>query len=324
MTQGVLAKLAERRLVTIAGSTAQVAHEALLREWPRLRTWLAEDRDGRRLHHQIAAAAHDWEAADRDEGAVLRGARLAAAEDWTECHQDDLTQAEQDYVAASLAARERELARAQRAARRFKLLALGLVFLLIISALTGGFALSQRETANQRAIQAEARSLASQAVALAGVSVDTSLLLAAEGYRRDPSIETESGLLSALNGARFLAGYRRELPVGIVDMALTPDRTTLVALTSAGTLQRYDTSTWRPVGPPLATNIEGPRQTTVSRDGRQAFYTGWESGGHLVSLSSGAEVGKGLGSITSGALSLDASDQAAMNPRQLRLLSNKS
>jgi hypothetical protein len=59
-TSGLLARLAERRLVTVGTSTAQVAHEALLREWPRLRGWLEDDRDGRRLHQQIATAATQW------------------------------------------------------------------------------------------------------------------------------------------------------------------------------------------------------------------------------------------------------------------------
>ena len=52
MAQRVLDRLVRRRLVTVDDDTVRLAHEALLREWPRLQRWLAEDRavrDG--LHH---------------------------------------------------------------------------------------------------------------------------------------------------------------------------------------------------------------------------------------------------------------------------------
>ena len=42
----VLAVLADERLVTIGDGEVEVAHEALLREWPRLRDWLAGGRRG--------------------------------------------------------------------------------------------------------------------------------------------------------------------------------------------------------------------------------------------------------------------------------------
>ena len=58
------------RLVTVGEGTAEVAHEALLREWPRLRGWLEEDVEGRRLHRRVTEAARDWES---------RGARRGRA-----------------------------------------------------------------------------------------------------------------------------------------------------------------------------------------------------------------------------------------------------
>ena len=60
----------------VSDGTAEVAHEALLREWPRLRGWLEEDAEGRRLHHHLAIAAREWDAGGRDPGELYRGARL--------------------------------------------------------------------------------------------------------------------------------------------------------------------------------------------------------------------------------------------------------
>ena len=51
----VLTALAADRLITIGEHDAEVAHEALLREWPRLRGWLEEDAHGRQLHRQLGA-----------------------------------------------------------------------------------------------------------------------------------------------------------------------------------------------------------------------------------------------------------------------------
>ncbi len=86
----VLAKLADGRLVIVSGEEAEVAHEALLREWPRLRVWLEEDAEGRRLHHHLGIAAREWDARGRDPGELYRGARLAAALDWSAAHDPEL------------------------------------------------------------------------------------------------------------------------------------------------------------------------------------------------------------------------------------------
>ena len=73
----VLTVLADERLVTIGEGEVEIAHEALLREWPRLRRWLEEDAEGRRLHQHLRAAAREWDAGGRDPGELYRGARLA-------------------------------------------------------------------------------------------------------------------------------------------------------------------------------------------------------------------------------------------------------
>ncbi len=60
--------------------TVEVAHEALIREWPRLRSWLDDDRDGLRIHRHLTETAATWIASDRDDGELYRGGRLEAAE----------------------------------------------------------------------------------------------------------------------------------------------------------------------------------------------------------------------------------------------------
>jgi hypothetical protein len=86
----VLRALADARLVTLGSCTAEVAHEALIREWSRLREWLAEDRDNLRTQRQLSAAAREWERLGHDSGSLYRGARLTQADEWAKDHAADL------------------------------------------------------------------------------------------------------------------------------------------------------------------------------------------------------------------------------------------
>ena len=62
----------------------------------RLRGWLEEDREGRRLHRQLTEAANQW-VAHRDPEQLYRGARLAAALDWASGHDPDLNDSERAF-----------------------------------------------------------------------------------------------------------------------------------------------------------------------------------------------------------------------------------
>ena len=80
----VIDLLADARLLTVSAGTVEFAHEALLREWPRLRDWIEEDREDLRVHRSLSSAAQEWLRLGRDEGALYRGARLAEARGWAE------------------------------------------------------------------------------------------------------------------------------------------------------------------------------------------------------------------------------------------------
>jgi hypothetical protein len=79
LVDGLLKILADARLITLAEGTAEVAHEALIREWPALRQWLSEDREGLRLHRHLTDLAESWAELKHDAGELVRGARLAQA-----------------------------------------------------------------------------------------------------------------------------------------------------------------------------------------------------------------------------------------------------
>jgi WD40 repeat protein/transcriptional regulator with XRE-family HTH domain len=100
------------------GPTVEVAHEALLREWPRLREWLNESRADVRLQRQLAQAAHDWQVANRDVSFLLTGARLAQFEGWAANTSVALTHDERAFLEASIAERDRSEAEERERQRR--------------------------------------------------------------------------------------------------------------------------------------------------------------------------------------------------------------
>jgi hypothetical protein len=64
--------------------TIEVAHEALLREWERLRRWIDAAREDVRKHRRLLTAASEWADSDRDGSFLLRGGHLAQFESWSQ------------------------------------------------------------------------------------------------------------------------------------------------------------------------------------------------------------------------------------------------
>ena len=238
---GVLGKLADGRLVSVSQDQAEVAHEALLREWPRLREWLEEDAEGRRLHHHLGLAAREWDARGRDPGELYRGARLAAALDWSAAHDPELGDAERAFLDESRAA-------GTRSQRRLRAVLAGVAALLVLAVVAGLIALQQRGTASDRATTADAQRLGSRA--LAENDLDRSLLLARQGVALDDSPQTRGSLLAALIKSPAAIGVMRGVGERFSALALSPDGHTLAAADPAGNLFLFDTRTRKRVTAP--------------------------------------------------------------------------
>jgi basic membrane protein A len=111
----------DRDLVTGA-PTVEVAHEALLREWALLSGWVETGRHDVKRNASLRAAIGEWEQSGRDDDYLLTGNRLAEYERWSRDTSMRLTMPERDYLDASLARRDAELASARaRAVQQAKL-----------------------------------------------------------------------------------------------------------------------------------------------------------------------------------------------------------
>ncbi len=243
---GALDVLTESRLLTVEEDAVEVAHEALLREWPRLRSWLAEDAEGRRLHHHVIGASREWRDSERDPAELYRGARLASALDWAAEHDPELNELEREFLDESRGASEREAERQRRANRRLRTLLAGVGILLAAAAVAGAIAISEGQDAREAATIADAQRLEAEAVA--EERLDQALVLATAGVALDDSVATRSVLLSTLLRSPAALGVldtERDQPTSF---ALSPDGGTLAIGSRHGIVSLFDTETRELIG----------------------------------------------------------------------------
>ena len=215
--------------------TVEIAHEALLRAWPRLSTWLDEDRDGLRIHRHLTNTTQAWMGTDRDTGELYRGARLDAATGWVTEHRNDLNDAEREFLDASISLRDAEQAAERehleqqiRSNRRLRVFVAVAAVIAAIAASAGAVALRQRSRADENAAEALAQAreaatarsdaeqiafdretdrLVATAQSLAAARPREAMLLAIAAYERSVSPETVGGLQAVLSQAGPVVGY---------------------------------------------------------------------------------------------------------------------
>ncbi|HEV7805951.1 MAG TPA: BTAD domain-containing putative transcriptional regulator [Solirubrobacteraceae bacterium] len=198
----VVALLTDRRLLTVSSGTIELAHEALLREWPRLSGWIDADREGLRIHRNLNAAACAWEDLGRDDGALYRGARLTEATEWNKARQPRLNKTERAYLAASEAARQRD----RKGRRRRVALAFGsLIMALLAISIVAVVSISQSRTAQRQRDIAASRELAGRASSLLDSDPGLSRIIALAAYKRHDTTQAESAVRQATLADRATA-----------------------------------------------------------------------------------------------------------------------
>ena len=294
----VVEALTGARLLTVGDDTVEVAHEALIREWPRLRGWLDDDRDALRTLRHLAGATRDWDQRGRNDDDVYRGPRLAAAIELAERPAASLTATERDYVDAGRVRLEREQRHARRQVHRLqRALAAAIVAVLVASG-AGVVALHQRNRAGAATRDAELRGLVSESRGLVSQDRALATLLVAEAYRRKPDANARDGLLGAvLADPRLRRSFGPTAGVTWTGR-LTGTRVAVAAARLAiATPNGYELSVWNwktgereawpgapragagrgcanasPVG--LSTSPKGERIAVVSADGLLHVYSG--------------------------------------------------
>jgi len=172
VAQYVLDRFGRYRLLTFdrdettRGSTVEVAHEALIRRWERLREWLEESRQDVRRERNLLHAAENWQRAKGDSSYLLQGTRLNMFEEWQESTSLVLNQLEKDFMQASLSARaererqererqERERQQELLLARRTRIAAIVFAGAAVVAVLLSILAFDQRNRAEEARMVAD-------------------------------------------------------------------------------------------------------------------------------------------------------------------------
>jgi WD40 repeat protein/transcriptional regulator with XRE-family HTH domain len=323
--RALLQRLADARLITIGQETVEVAHEALIREWPRLRTWLDEDRQGLRMHRRISEAAREWSTNDRDRDLFLRGARLLEAEEWSRTHEAQLSELEREFLSESTQRREREAA--EREAQRQQALeaaqqlaasekrhseqlgkrALYLGGALVLALLMTLVTLYVGAVARRTAVNAEterrvatARELSAAALNNLDVDPERSILLAQQAIATtrlvDGSVLPEA--LGALHNALVGSPIRHTLrghEGAALSVAYRPDGSQLASIEGDGTVIVWDAQTGQELrrfeSTATAGEIITPLRLSYSPDGA-TLLAGQGKQLVLVDPTSGAVLGR--------------------------------
>jgi len=162
---------------TTRGATVEVAHEALLREWPTLQGWVESRRESLILQRRFQAASNEWEESGRDADTLLTGARLSQYEEWAVGEDVKLTSAEREFLKASIALRDTEAAARHRLRRRVMG---GFAAAAVVATVLAGVALWQRGIAQTEARQEEIHRLAASSTVALGEDPERAILLALE------------------------------------------------------------------------------------------------------------------------------------------------
>lgn len=241
-----VARLVDARLLTASHDpttderVVELAHEALIDGWPRLRGWVAEARGWLLDHRRVTLAAEDWQRHDRHNDWLLTGLRLDEAHELlladgrgeVDLHLSPL---EHDLVTRSLTAldhdraleeerREHERRLERRSVRRMRaLVVVGLVVALVTGVLWW--------TGRQDARVADGRRLAAASGEALSTDPQLALLLGLEAWERvgpgDTAVHHEiaSALHAAIATDRVVA-RSTDVPA---PMSFAPDRQVFAA-----------------------------------------------------------------------------------------------
>jgi WD40 repeat protein/transcriptional regulator with XRE-family HTH domain len=313
-THIVLKALADARLIITSENSAEVAHEALIREWPTLRGWLEDDRESLRLHRQLTEAAQEWLNMAREPDMLFRGARLAQAREWMSLHEEELNPLEREFLQASIESSEHELAekeaqrqreldlqrqRAEEQTQNAKQLRRRAIFLsgaLIIAGVLALTAFVFGQRASREARLSASRELAAAAISNLDVDPERSILLALQSVSTADTLEAEDALHKAVLASRVRITLRGHTDA-LTSVAISPDGKRIATSSLDGTAKVWDPVTGQEILT-LRGHSDGVWNVTFSPDGSK-FVTAssdktakvWDaaSGKALVTLSGHTE-----------------------------------
>lgn len=312
--------------------TVDVAHEALIRNWSLLRTWLDENRELLARQRRIEHDAREWSSANQPSSAeyLLHGERLTDAEDYLNAHPDELSAVAQRYVAVS-----REECR--RAHKELRLLQLAvpctLLVALVVSFNQYGAVMrskTEKDYQEQVAVSRQRAAIAQSILQDPNGDPTTALLISRLAIEQgDFTQEAEASLRAALQKLRLQANLRGHAGA-VHQIAFSPNQPLLATAGDDGTIRLWSLKTqsqqrvlsWGetaqsagklPAITGLAFSSDGKRLAAIAQNTNQVRVWSVESGARQAVLKSFNQP------VTQLAFSPKAEWLAASDDRSVRL-----
>jgi WD40 repeat protein len=236
--EAVLEHLVRARLVTAGEDSLEITHEALLSAWPRLCSWIDEDREWLAVRRQLSDAARSWQRSGRDDGALYVRTRLSDVlsriDDGRRADLDQLTGA---FLVASEDRHARELRAARWRTRRLTVIVAAVLVLVTGTGALGAVANQQIGIANDERSIADSRQVAAAAEGLRDNQPAVSALLSVEAFRISPKTEA-SALLDTQ--APYYEPMRTDQGGPVNGVAVSPDGAWVAGAGQDGTVELWD------------------------------------------------------------------------------------
>jgi cellulose biosynthesis protein BcsQ/Tfp pilus assembly protein PilF len=104
----VLKKLSEAGIVSITRNKltkqdiAELVDESVLTRWPRLKSWIKEEREFLLWRQELRVNIFAWENSSKDKNDLLAGSSLRAGKRWLKVRAEDLNEREKEYLAKGI------------------------------------------------------------------------------------------------------------------------------------------------------------------------------------------------------------------------------